>query len=156
MSAKTTLVALTEALAAVKITADTAAVDATAAAAAAAAAAGATQPSFSESSYDPEGTDHAPWIADWAAGRVVMFASLSNGTKTITDTFFIQTTEGLVLRIGNTADPVNHPNRHIAINDGSSDIAECAPGEFITLRRSNGAWVRVPGVVGGVYPAAPS
>lgn len=149
MSAKTTLTALTDALAAVKITADAAAADATTALAA-------VLPTLSEVAYDPEAGDHSGWIADFAAGKVVQFLPASNGHKTITDTFFQQTTDKLVLRIGNVAS-ASASSRHIIINDGSADLIEIANGEFATLYRNGIAgWVKLPGIVGGVYPTAPA
>jgi len=149
-AAKTTLTALTDSLAAVKITADSAATNATAALAA-------VLPTLSSVAYDPETSDHSGWIADFAAGKVVQFLPASNGTKTITDTFFVQTTDKLVLRLGNLAPASGTSSRHIVINDGSADLIEITNGEFATLYRNGSVgWVKLPGIVGGVYPSAPT
>ena len=149
MSAKTTLVALTDALAAVKITADSADANANTALAG-------VLPTLSSVAYDPESGDHTGWIADFVAGKVVQFLPASNGHKTITDTFFVQSTDKLVLRIGNVAS-TSASSRHIIINDGSGDLIEITNGEFATLYRNGSAgWVKLPGIVGGVYPAAPT
>ena len=110
--------------------------------------------------YDPGSATPEDWIADFVAGKVVIFQPTAS--MALTNSFFSQTTNGLVFRLGN--DNTVNSNHILTINDGSEDIVEIAPSEYITLfynSYSSAAnyyekWIKFPGIINGVYPTAPA
>jgi hypothetical protein len=116
-------------------------------------------PTVSSLFYDPDTATPEDWIADFVAGKVVIFQPTASAA--ITHSFFSQTTNGLVFRLGN--DNSVSSNHILTINDGSNDIVEIAPSEYITLFYNSYSsvpnywdkWIKFPGIINGVYPTAP-
>jgi len=182
-SAQTTADTASAAAAAAQGTADSAVTDAAAASSAAAAAQGTADSAVTDAAaavitadlasvtafshfptvssfYNPASATPANWIADFVAGKVVIFQPTT--TTALTNSFFSQTTNGLVFRLGN--DNSVSSNHILTINDGSNDIVEIAPSEYITLfynsyssvANSWDKWIKFPGIINGVYPTAPA
>jgi hypothetical protein len=88
--------------------------------------------------------------ADLTDGKVTLFintASSPYGNETFTSTVFASPSDGDTFRLGNLADTAHHQNT-ITFNDGTTNILILAPGEFATIRWSNGLsqWLKISGV----------
>ena len=141
MSAKTVIVAINEAIADVKTTAD--------------AAYSPSNPPpeasvvFGSVAYSGDIADHTAPNADLTSGKVTLFTNETtspHGTMTYTDTVFASPADGDTFRVANLATLDN--KNTITFNDGTADVAIIAPGEFVRLvwNAGVGKWLKVSGV----------